>query len=85
METAFAIRSLLQTRAIVDEALRTYTLGPAYGSRRETQEDCIEVGKHADMAIFSMNFIELPSEQIPQAEAVMTLMGGRIVYRNGMH
>jgi len=28
--------------------------------------------------------VELPAEQIAQAQVVMTLVGGRIVYRNGM-
>jgi predicted amidohydrolase YtcJ len=73
-----------EQRITVGEALRAYTLGAAYGSRLESQEGSIEVGKRADMAIFSKNFVELPAEQIAQAQVVMTLVGGRIVYRNGM-
>ena len=73
-----------EQRITVGEALRAYTLGAAYGSRLESQEGSIEVGKRADMAVFSNNFVELPAEQIAQARVVMTLVGGRIVYRNGM-
>lgn len=73
-----------EQRITVGEALRAYTLGAAYGSRLESQEGSIEVGKRADMAVFSNNFVELPAEQIAQARVVMTLVGGRIVYRRGM-
>ncbi len=58
----------------------TYTLGAAYASRAETQEGSIVVGKRADLAAFSRDFLESPATEIPDAHVVLTLVGGKIVY-----
>jgi predicted amidohydrolase YtcJ len=73
-----------EQRITVAEALRAYTLDAAYASRADSEEGSIAVGKRADMAVFSKNFVELPADEIAQAKVLMTLVGGRIVYREGM-
>jgi predicted amidohydrolase YtcJ len=67
-------------RITVAEALRAYTLGAAYASHADRQEGSIAVGKLADFAVFSQNFVEGPSEHIADAHVVMTVVDGRIVF-----
>ncbi len=68
-------------RISVEEAIRAYTLSAAYASRRETQEGSIEVGKLADMVLFSKNLVEIAADEIPTTKVLLTLVGGKIVYR----
>jgi predicted amidohydrolase YtcJ len=69
-----------QQRISVTEALRAYTIDAAYGSRVDGQEGSITVGKRADLVAFSQNFLEGAATDIAGAHAVMTMVGGRIVY-----
>jgi len=68
-------------RITIAEALRAYTLDAAYGSRQETREGSIEVGKLADLVVFSKNLMEITANDIPTAEVLLTMVGGKIVYR----
>ena len=84
MRLARALRKSMPDRA---EPVALVALAWGRDPNRESvpaPPEADEVGKRADMAIFSKDFVELPAEQIAQAEVVMTLVGGRIVYRNGM-
>jgi len=72
---------LPQQRISVAEAVRAYTLDAAYASRRDADEGSIAVGKFADLVLFSRDFIEGKPDEIPAAKVLMTLVGGRIVYR----
>jgi predicted amidohydrolase YtcJ len=69
-------------RISVAEALRAYTLDAAYASRVEADEGSIEVGKLADVVLFSKNLIEISANDIPSAKVVLTMVGGKIVYRH---
>jgi predicted amidohydrolase YtcJ len=68
-------------RISVAEALRAYTLDAAFASRAENQEGSIEVGKLADLVLFSKNLMEIPPNDIPTAEVMLTVVGGKIVYQ----
>ena len=68
-------------RISVAEALRAYTLDAAYASRAEEEEGSIEVGKFADVVLFSKNLLEIPPNDIPTAEVLLTVVGGKVVYR----
>ncbi len=67
-------------RITIEEALRAYTWGAAFASHAENREGSIRVGKLADFAVFSKNFIEGPSSAIAAAQVVMTIVDGNIVY-----
>ena len=69
-------------RISVAEALRAYTLDAAYASRVEADEGSIEVGKLADVVLFSKNLMEISADDIPSAKVVLTMVGGKIVYRH---
>jgi predicted amidohydrolase YtcJ len=72
---------LPQQRMSVAEAVRAYTLDAAYASRAERDEGSIAAGKFADLVLFSGNFIEGPANDIVQARVLMTMVGGKVVYR----
>lgn len=65
----------------VAQAIHAYTLGAAYGARREEMEGSISPGKHADLIILSENLFEIDPHKISSVDVLMTMIGGRIVHR----
>jgi len=61
-------------------ALRAYTLGSAWFSGEENKKGSIEVGKLGDIVILSKDYFEIPEEEVKHIEAVLTIVGGKIVY-----
>ncbi|MCK5748142.1 MAG: amidohydrolase family protein, partial [Oricola sp.] len=64
-----------------EEALKMFTLWPAYASFQEDALGTIEPGKRADFTVFSKDIMTVPEEEILTAEPVMTVIGGEIVFR----
>ena len=62
------------------QALSLFTKGAAYAVFREKDLGDLEVGKAADISVFSADLMSVPFAEIPKAHAVMTIVGGRIVY-----
>ena len=65
------------------DALRLYTLGSAWFSRDEARLGSLEIGKLADLAVLSKDYMTVPVEQVGGLESVLTMVGGRIVYGAG--
>lgn len=63
------------------QALRSWTIEGAYADFQETRKGSIEVGKLADLVMFSDNIMEMTPEQIWKVRVVMTIVDGKIVYR----
>lgn len=63
------------------QALRSYTLDAAYGAFEEKSKGSIEVGKLADFTVFSSDIMQIPEDELLPAEVVMTIVGGKVVYR----
>ncbi len=63
-----------------DEALKMFTVWPAYASFEEDRRGTIEPGKWADLTVLSADIMRLPEREILRVEAVMTVVGGEIVY-----
>ncbi len=63
-----------------EEALRMYTLGSAWLAHAERDRGSLEVGKLADFAVLSKDYVTVPVEEIGGIESVMTVVGGKIVY-----
>ena len=61
-------------------ALRMYTQGSAWFAFAEKERGSLEVGKLADLAVLSKDYFKVPVEEIGEIEAVMTVVGGRVVY-----
>ncbi len=63
------------------EALKMFTLWPAYASFAENDLGTIEVGKLADFSAFSKDFMSVEPAEILTAETVLTVVNGRIIFR----
>jgi hypothetical protein len=71
-----------QERITREEALRAYTLGPAYAAGEEGIKGSITPGKLADMVVLSQDILTCPAEEILSTRIEATIVGGRIVYRD---
>jgi predicted amidohydrolase YtcJ len=69
-----------QQRVSREEALRMTTIDAAWLSFDEARKGSIEVGKLADLAILSHDYLTIPESRIHQIRAVVTIVGGRVVY-----
>ena len=63
-----------------EEALRLWTQGSAYKSNEETVKGTLSVGKFADFAVLSQDYMNINDEAIKDLVSVMTVIGGKIVY-----
>lgn len=69
-----------ESRLTREEALRLYTVGSAWFSGEEAVKGRIAVGQLADFAVLSADYLSVPEEQIKNIEAVLTVLGGEVVY-----
>jgi predicted amidohydrolase YtcJ len=65
------------------EALRRFTLGSAWFSGEENKKGAIAVGRLADLTVLSADYFSIPEEEIKRIEAVLTVVGGKVVYAAG--
>ena len=63
-----------------EEALYMFTKWAAYSVFEEDIKGTIEVGKLADLTIFSKDLMIIPEEEIMSSEVTMTIVDGRVVY-----
>lgn len=63
-----------------EQALRSYTLSPAYGAFEEGLKGSLEVGKLADFTIFDKDIMRIPEAEILRANVVMTIIDGKVVF-----
>jgi predicted amidohydrolase YtcJ len=69
-----------QERLTVADAIRRYTAGAAFASFEEKEKGQIAVGMLADMVVHSHDLLTATPEEILQAEPVMTIFAGRVIY-----
>lgn len=63
------------------EAIYSYTLANAYAAKEDDIKGSLEPGKWADMVLLSKNLLTCPDESIPKINVMMTMVGGKIKYR----
>jgi predicted amidohydrolase YtcJ len=61
-----------------EEALRTYTLDCAYASFMDDVTGSLAPGKYADIVVLDRNIMEVPDEEILDAQVDLTIVGGEI-------
>jgi predicted amidohydrolase YtcJ len=66
----------------LESALRHYTIDAAYASFEEAVKGSLAVGKKADLVVLSEDLFKAPPEAILKAKVLLTVMDGRIVYRD---
>ena len=62
------------------EALRSYTLDAAYAAFEEDSKGSLTLGKLADIVVLSKDILTVPEREIPTAEVLYTIVGGKIMY-----
>ncbi|MGD8700024.1 MAG: amidohydrolase [Gemmatimonadales bacterium] len=63
------------------EALQTYTIKAAYAGFEEDIKGSLTPGKLADIAVLSRDILTIPEDEIPTADIVYTIVGGKVMYR----
>lgn len=63
-----------------EQALKMFTIWPAYAAFEEKLRGTIEVGKLADLTILSADIMKIPEPQILKTRCVMTVINGEIVW-----
>jgi len=62
------------------EAVAMLTRGPAFAAFQDGERGTIEVGRRADLSVFSVDLTEAPGEALPTGHAVLTVSDGKIVH-----
>jgi predicted amidohydrolase YtcJ len=65
------------------EAVRLYSLGSAWFSHDDGVRGSLEVGKLADLAVLSEDYLTVPVDRIGAIESHLTMVGGKVVYAAG--
>ena len=55
-------------------------MGSAWFSHDDDVRGSLEVGKLADLAVLSQDYLTVPVDEIGDIESVLTLLGGEVVY-----
>jgi predicted amidohydrolase YtcJ len=72
-------------RLSLSQAIRLYTYNAAYASFAERDRGSLEVGKLADIVVLDADLENVPSEQIADIPIAATIVGGEIVFGQGLN
>jgi len=73
-----------EQRITREDALRAMTTSGAFLSFDEDERGSIEVGKLADLVVLDKDLLTVRENEIKDIEVAMTIVGGRVVYQNGL-
>lgn len=65
--------------------LRAYTMGGAYAAGEEATNGSLEVGKAADLIVLDRDIHRIPVTEIHAVKVLLTLLDGRIVFRDSTY
>ncbi len=63
-----------------DQALKMFTLWPAFAAFEDDQRGTIEVGKLADLTVLDRDIMTVPELQILAAKTLLTIVNGEVAY-----
>ena len=63
------------------EALKSYTIHPAYAAFEEESKGSLKVGKYADLVVLSKDILTVAEAEIPSTQVRYTIVGGKVKYR----
>jgi predicted amidohydrolase YtcJ len=69
-----------EQKITVDEAVRGFTWGSAYGEFQENVKGTLEPGKAADLVILSDDIFAIDPVKIAQTKVIMTIVDGRVAF-----
>ncbi len=65
-------------RVTIQQALYAHTMGSAYAAFQEDVKGSIEVGKYADMVVWSHDLYSIPVNQLKDMFVIATIVGGTV-------
>ena len=63
-----------------EQALKMFTIWPAFAAFEEKERGTIEAGKLADLTVLSADIMKIPDAEILKTRCVMTVIGGETVF-----
>ena len=63
-----------------EQALKMFTIWPAYAAFEESDKGSIEVGKLADFTVLSQDIMKIPEPEILKTRCIMTVIGGEVAF-----
>jgi len=72
-----------EERLSVEQAVNAYTQGSSYARFSDDRIGTLEAGKDADLAVLSQDIFSVKPDEIGRARVVMTMVGGKVVFREG--
>jgi predicted amidohydrolase YtcJ len=63
-----------------EQAMKMFTIWPAFAAFEEKDKGSVEVGKLADFTVLSQDIMKIPEPEILKTRNEMTIIGGEIVY-----
>jgi len=72
-----------EERLTVEQAVNAYTQGSSYARFSDDRIGRLEAGKEADLAVLSQDIFSMKPEEIGKARVVITMVGGKVVFREG--
>ena len=60
------------------EALKSYTINGAFAAFEEGSKGSLKPGKYADVVVLSKDILTIPEDEIPSAQVVYTIVGGKV-------
>lgn len=75
--------AVVDQRVTVESALRMYTIAGAYAEGSERRKGTIRPGKLADLVLVDNDPTTVSHSRLKDIRAVMTILGGRIVWQEG--
>ena len=70
-----------EQKITVEQALRAYTGGDAYGVFAERTRGRLAPGYKADLVVLDQDLTRIPPEAIERVSVQATVVGGRVVYQ----
>jgi predicted amidohydrolase YtcJ len=64
----------------VEEAIKAYTINNAFACFEDDVRGSLEVGKLADITVFDKNLLDIPEEDLLNAEVVFTIIDGKVIF-----
>jgi hypothetical protein len=64
-----------------EQALKMFTIWPAFAAFEENDKGSIQAGKLADFTVLSQDIMKIPAPEILKTQNEMTIIGGEIVYQ----
>jgi len=64
-----------------EEGIHSYTLACAYSAFEEKDKGSLQKGKLADVVVLSKDLLTCPDDEIVQAQVLMTMVGGKVLYK----